>query len=345
MAFGRPDPDALVAAFASSDFTHDEAAWQAGVAQDRSPDEWAIPELDGEGNYSSPVLDRVRSVYQDFLRQAGRRRTCLEALDKVRDGLERLLSALDLCADSGLDHPENPIHQAARSGFESFLDGLDELQEAVLRSQPELGVDALDHLQAATNRIMDAYAFFQKLRNVAMILVCPHCEAENRRGDAKCHQCSAALPIPEQQLQGQVLAENREGVLQPDTAAPALTTPNFQRVEQAVVAWTQGQLEDDGLLAEITAVESNMSGHREVNRAEMEDTEGLTAEELEVTIRLLGAIDHALEGSLAALATMKEYWDKGDSRAPERGLAQLGPPTQKMIEAFLALQSITIEED
>jgi len=64
-----------------------------------------------------------------------------------------------------------------------------------------------------------------------------------------------------------------------------------------------------------------------------------------VTLRLLGLIDVALEGSLKALEEMKLYWDDRDSDHLDKGMAMMGPPTQQMIEAFLALQSITVEED
>lgn len=345
MAFGRSDPNALVAAFASSDFSGDEAAWQEAVEQESPPDELAIPEMDADGNYTSPVLERVLQAYDAYLQDKSQRRSLNQVLESTQAGLEKLLNTMDLCIEEGLDEPTNPIHQAARAGFEEFLQGLDLLQQSVEQRKGDLAESAFDLLQQATNRLMDAYAFFQKLRNTLMTVYCPACGAENRRGSPKCGACQTAIPQQETLSEGRLVAENAEGVLQSEAAPPPLTTPNYQRIEVALERWQRQELDDDGLWAEISGVETNMLGHRKVNKAEMDDLEGLTEEEQEVTLRLLGGIDVALEGSLAALADMKLYWDDGNPDHLTRGMAALGPPTQKMIECFLALQSINVEEE
>ncbi len=345
MAFGRSDPDALVAAFASSDFSHDESAWAEAVEQDRAPGEFDVPEIDADGNYNSPVLTRVLDGYAAYLEDRSQRRAFTSTLDSVRTHIERLLNMMDVCLQEGLDDPNNPIHQAARAGFEDFLTGLDELQESLEKRDQKLAEGAFEMLRLGTNRIMDAFAFFQKLRNVVMTLNCPQCEAENRKGDTKCQACGVTLPQFETVEEGRVLAENAEGVLRQEPATPALTTPNYQKLELAFHRWRQNEMDDSALWNEIVQVETNMNGHLQVNRAEMEDTEGLTEQEQEVTLRLLGLIDLALEGSLKALDEMKLYWENKDLDHLDKGMAMMGPPTQQMIEAFLALQSITIEED
>lgn len=345
MAFGRSDPDALVAAFASSDFSHDDTAWNEAVEQDKAPGEFDIPEIDAEGNYNSPVLTRVLDGYAAYLEDRSQRRAFTNTLDSVRTQVERLLNTMDVCLQEGLDDPNNPIHQAARAGFEDFLTGLDELQDSIEQRDQKLANGAFEMLRLGTNRIMDAYAFFQKLRNVVMTLNCPQCEAENRKGDTKCSACGVTLPQFEAVEEGRVLAENAEGVLRQETPTPALTTPNYQKLELALHRWRQNELDDTALWDEIAQVETNMNGHRQVNQSEMEDTEGLTEQEQEVTLRLLGLIDVALEGSLKALDEMKLFWEDKDMDHLDRGMAMMGPPTQQMIEAFLALQSITVEEE
>jgi len=345
VAYGRSDPDALVAAFASSDFSHDDAAWEEAVAQEKPPGEYDIPDIDADGNYNSPVLTRVLEGYQAYLEDRGQRRSFIVLLDSTRSNLERLLQTMDVCLQEGLDDPNNPIHQAARAGFDDFLTGLDELQDSIEQRDLKLADGAFEMLRLGTNRIMDAYAFFQKLRNVVMTLNCPQCEAENRKGDVKCQACGLTLPQFETVSQGRVLAENAEGVPGHENSLPALTTPNYQKLEVAISRWRQNELNDSALWDEIAQVEVNMTGHRQVNQSEMEDTEGLTQQEQEVTLRLLGLIDEALEGSLQALAEMKNYWEDKDMAHLDQGMAMMGPPTQQMIEAFLALQSITVEEE
>ncbi|MBX3166127.1 MAG: hypothetical protein KF760_01900 [Candidatus Eremiobacteraeota bacterium] len=345
MAFGRSDPDALVAAFASSDFSHDDTAWNEAVEQDKAPGEFDVPEIDADGNYNSPVLTRVLDGYAAYLEDRSQRRAFTSTLDNVRTQVERLLNTMDACLQEGLDDPNNPIHQAARAGFEDFLTGLDELQDSVEQRDPKLADGAFEMLRLGTNRIMDAYAFFQKLRNVVMTLNCPQCEAENRKGDTKCHACGVTLPQFETVEEGRVLAENAEGVLRQEPSTPALTTPNYQKLELALHRWRQNEIDDSALWNEISQVETNMNGHRQVNQSEMEDTEGLTEQEQEITLRLLGLIDVALDGSLKALDEMKLYWEDRDMDHLDKGMAMMGPPTQQMIEAFLALQSITVEED
>jgi hypothetical protein len=345
VAFGRSDPDALVAAFASSDFSHDDSAWNDAVEQDKLPGELDIPEIDADGNYNSPVLTRVLEGYAAYLEDRSQRRALTIILDNTRSNVERLMNTMDVCIQEGLDDPNNPIHQAARAGFEDFLTGLDELQDSIEQRDSKLASSAFEMLRLGTNRIMDAYAFFQKLRNVVMTLNCPQCEAENRKGDTKCHACGVTLPQFETVQEGRVLAENTEGVLRQEATAPALTTPNYQKLELALHRWRENEIDDTTLWNEINQVETNMNGHRAVNQNEMDDTEGLTDQEQEVTLRLLGLIDVALEGSLKALEEMKQYWEDKDMDHLEKGMAMMSPPTQQMIEAFLALQSITVEED
>jgi hypothetical protein len=345
VAFGRSDPNALVAAFASSDFSHDDEAWQAAVDEDRPPDELDIPEMDADGNYQAPVLRRVMDAYQSYLADPGMRPNLKQVLESTQKGVEQLLNTMDLCLEEGLDDPHNPIHQAARAGFEEFLQGLGGLQEWLRQRNHDLAPSALEHLQQGANRIMDAFAFFQKLRNVLMTIHCPACDAENRRGTVKCSACQAPIPQLETLSQGRVVAVNAEGVPVAEPTPTPLTTPNYQRLDQAIQNWRQGSLSDDALWQDVTAVESNMAGHRKVNQAEMEDLEGLTDEEQAITARVLGSIDAALDGSLLALAEMKLYWEDGDGDHLTQGMAMLGQPTQKMIEAFLALQSITVEDE
>ena len=323
MAFGRSDPDALVAAFASSDFSHDDTAWNEAVEQDKAPGEFDIPEIDADGNYNSPVLTRVLNGYASYQQDRSQRRVFTTLLDTTRTQVERLLNTMDVCIQEGLDDPNNPIHQAARAGFEDFLTGLDELQESVEQRDPKLAEGAFEMLRLGTNRIMDAYAFFQKLRNVVMTLNCPQCEAENRKGDTKCRACGLTLPQFETVSEGRVLAENAEGVLRQETAAPALTTPNYQKLEVALHRWRQNEIDDTALWNEISQVETNMIGHRGVNKNEMDDTEGLTEQEQEVTLRLLGLIEVALEGSLKALEEMKHYWEDKDIDHLDKGMAMM----------------------
>lgn len=344
MSTGRPDPNALVAAFAASDFSGDDQAWNEAVEQERPPDEFAIPQPDEDGNYQSPSLTRILEAYRRYLETPEERRALLKVIEQAQQGMDRLLSTLELSAEEGLDDAENPIHQAARTGFDEFLAGLEDLQQALAQRDEDAGEQALGALQSATNRIMDAYAFFQKLRNVAMTVACPSCGAENRKGSPKCSECGTVLPTLEEKTEGRIVAENTEGVLRAETA-PAMTTPNYSRLDQAIGLWRTGESDDARLLSEIQAVESNMNGHQAANRAELEDMEGLTEQEVELTTRILGSIDLALTGSLEAIAEMKLYWEDKDPEHLYRGMTQLGPPTQQMIEAFLAMQSLNTDDE
>jgi len=126
---------------------------------------------------------------------------------------------------------------------------------------------------------------------------------------------------------------------------PTLTTPNYQKIELELSRWSEGQVSDSQLLETLDVIEANMEGHRQANREELEDLEGLTEEEQEFTTRCLGAVEEALAGSLAALSTMKLYWQDQDKSHLEKGFVELGPPTQRLIEAFLAMQQAVAVDD
>lgn len=243
-----------------------------------------------DGNYTCPWLESILDAYEAYLRDKSTCPTLIEELDQTFQRVEHLYDDLQDLIDPA--DPAAPLLHSATEGLQEFLAGLAQLKKSIQPPNARLAQRALERLQQATNKVMDAHAFYQ----------------------------------------------------QPPPQVP-LTTPNYQRLDLAIRQWNEGEVDDELLKLEIEAVEAKMLGHLRVNQAEMEDLEGLTEEEQELTTRLLGAIDSALQGSLQAIATMKRYWDDRQRQHVLQGLQQLLDPTQRMIEAFMALQAVTHPDD
>lgn len=126
---------------------------------------------------------------------------------------------------------------------------------------------------------------------------------------------------------------------------PTLTTPNYLKIELDLARFHSGEIQAEELRETLRSIQANMAGHLQANREEMEDLEGLTEAEQEFSQACLGDIDQALENSLRALERMQQFWVDENPAHLEAGLELLGPPTQQLIEAFLAMQQAMAVED
>ncbi len=340
MAFNRPDADSLVAAFASSDFSSDSESWSSAVAADRPPDELQIPEPDEDGNYSTPALIAVYDALDEFDAGNMKESEILRLFDRIQKTVDDMLVVMDVCVQEGIDDPSNPINEAIAAAFEEHLDALDLLRGATTNKDMAKRGKALTALHAATNRLVDAYAFFQRLRNAASVVYCPNCSNENKFGQSQCSRCKTTLPVGDNlTLQGRLLAEASDGVLHSESAF-FIKTPNYERIETAYTQWKANAISKSELRSELEAVEQNMATHREFNRSERQDLDDLDAEELQMMTKFLNAVDDAIEANLAAINRMKLYYENSDQLNLQQGFDMLALATTKMVEAYLAQEAM-----
>ena len=304
MDWSRPDTDSMLAAFMDSDFSRDEAAWNEEVGSRQTVDDAYVPEPDEHGDYPHPLLD--------VLRQGGP-----EAVERCLEMVDNQLGILAMSAREGLDDPTHPIVVGIKTGFT-------QIRSALLSMGGDFEA-GLGGVQDGVNRLMDAFGFFQRMRAAVMHIPCPACSSVNHKSSARCQECSAALPRQPENPQQRLLAVAAEGV-SPD-ANVAGSTPNYQRVTDALAAWGVQELDDDELLSELEVVEAQLQGHREANDEEGADLEDLSED-------LLVMIDEALEVNLEALAEMKRYWSDGNPEHIRAGYEALGRATQELVEVF-----------
>jgi len=336
--FDRPDTDAMLAAFMDSDFTRDEKAWNEEVDKARSVDDSYIPEPDEHGNYTTPVLERLRDSWADY--KAGKLddEQMQAVLDRCLDSIDNMLVVMQQCVQEGLDDPTNPITVSIRTGFYEHREAVQLMKqffEADNRNAIEEGLAAA---QRATNRLMDAFAFFQRLRAAVTHVTCPHCEMENHKSSTKCQECGNPLPGLPDPPEARLLAVAAEGVAADENAA--VTTPNFQRIADALALWGVHEMEDDALLAEIETVEASMRAHKEANDLDRKDLDGVSGDELKVMQAMVDGVDKALKANLEALEKMKLYWQDGDPEHIRAGFEKLGQATTLMLEAYQFSQTV-----
>lgn len=284
------------------------------------------------------MLERLRDSWQDYRDGKLDDEQMQALLDRCLDNIDNMLVVMQQCVQEGLDDPTNPITVSIRTGFYEHREAVQLMKqffEADNRNAIEQGLAAA---QNATNRLMDAFAFFQRLRAATAHAACPHCSAENHKSSTKCQECGNALPgLPEQPAQ-RLLAVAAEGVAADQNAA--VTTPNFQRIADALAQWGVHEMEDDALLAEIEGVEASMLAHKEANDGERRDMEGVTGEELKVMQTVLDGVDKALKANLEALDRMKLYWQDGNPENIRAGFEMLGHATTLMLEAYQVSQAV-----
>ncbi len=340
MAFNRPDAESLVAAFASSDFSSDSESWNSAVEADRPPDEMQIPEPDEDGNYSTPALIAVYDALDEFDAGTLKEAELMKLFDRIQKTIDDMLVVMDVCVQEGIDDGSNPINEAIATAFEEHLDALDLLRGASTNKDLAKRGRALTALHTATNRLVDAYAFFQRLRNAASVVYCPNCSSENAYGQSLCSNCKATLPIVENVAgQRRLLAEASDGVIHSESAF-FIKTPNYERIENAYTQWKANAIGKAELKAELEAVEQNMATHRDFNQSERQDLDDLDPEELQMMTKFLNAVDDAIEANLAAISRMKLYFENSDQLNLSQGFDMLALATTKMVEAYLAQEAM-----
>ncbi len=338
MDFDRPDTDAMMAAFMSSDFSRDEKTWNEEVDKARAVDDSYVPEPDADGNYTTPVLERLRDSWQDYRDGKLDDEQMQALLDRCLDNLDNMLLVMKQCVQEGLDDPSNPITVSIKTGFYEHREAVQLMKQFFDANNRKAIEDGLRAAQVATNRLMDAFAFFQRLRAAVAHVHCPHCEVENHKSSTKCVECGQPLPGLPDQPEPRLLAVAADGVSSDENAA--VTTPNFQRITEALARWGVHEMEDDELLAEIEDIEASMRAHKDANDSERRDMEGVTGEELKVMQTLLDGTDKALKANLEALDKMKLYWQDLDPEHIRIGFDMLGKATAQMLEAYQLSQAV-----
>lgn len=345
MAYNRPDAESLVAAFASSDFSRDERAWNDAVAEDRGPDDLQIPEPDEDGNYSNSALDAIMDAMAAHEKGEMSDKEFLALLDRIQVAINDTLAVMDAFIQDGLDDARNPINESLQAGFEEHAEAVDFIRDGIKKKDNRTRSKGLLMVQQATNRIMDAYAFYQRLRNAVTVVFCPQCSAENKLGSDKCGSCHTALPnVVRETAPGRLLAEAADGVLRTESTH-FIKTPNYERIEQAYQRWRERDITDEQFKAELEAVEANMVTHREYNNSEREDLDDLEADERALMIKFLDAVDDAIESNLQALNRMKLYFESHDPQPLAQGFDMLAVATTKMVEAYLAQEAMLNQPD
>ena len=330
----------MVAAFASSDFSRDEESWNEAVQMDRGPDDLSIPQPDEDGNYCTPVLERILQAVAEFDSGILKEDEIIALLGKAEEAISNMLALTLTSQEQGLADPDNPICQATQVGFEEHVEAIAKLKHYFETKESKLRKEGLVLLQRATNRLVKSYADFQRLRVASLVVLCPSCGAENRKGTAKCESCRTLLPTqPPTEKDNRLLAVAAEGVIQAESLVP-IKTPNYERIERCIHAWEARELDDQGLAAEIAAVERNMEAHHEANAAERDDLAELTEEEQQLMSALLDSIDAALEANLKALARMQQYFSDSDPEHLRVGFEKFAAATRQTVDAYMASQAL-----
>ncbi|MCE7870630.1 hypothetical protein DYH09_09660 [bacterium CPR1] len=231
---------------------------------------------------------------------------------------------------------DDPIYRQIVSAFQNHLEAVEVMVGEFSREQStgaefarglELARTANDLMLEAHNQAM---VHIQAMGRVS----CIFCSQENERGSERCSKCGRNLPPTADEPERSSFAAVNAGGLEGGGPKGSEVTDNYVEVARALQAWRQDQLDADGLLAVLEAVEQRSRQHQADLVQQREMIELAPEEAREALHRGLDQTEAGLVETLAALEKMKLAFIKEDDTYLETGLHDLEKASRTMVQAF-----------
>lgn len=303
-----------------------------------SPDPSLIPPPDSRGNVETPLLGRLRGAWQRFFGGSAEASEVRAALQEARVELEGRLEMLAQSVQQGVDQADDPVHREIEEAFSEQLGAVGQMEGALDEGADEPDVAAaLTRVQDATNRMAAVFRRFEDKVEESRSFCCPHCTERCTVGDRRCPHCGAMLPMVHAQLSSTTWSH-----LSADGAIPLpgrMTTPNFDRIEQALEMWQSGAASDAEFTDQIDYVAGRFLNHRASVRKDRDDALNMRhvpLEEKAPYVSLLDQIEAALEDGLMALSQMRDGLGAGHRQAVEMSFRRFESNHESICQAWFA---------
>ncbi len=288
------------------------------------------PQADEAGNYQAPALIGMVEVLNRFEQAEIDAQQAWSELQDLRHEVQQRLEWMRLSVEQGWDQAEDELHQWLRSGFCRFDQALEWAQHS-LSSEPSVRLQAIELAQQATNDLAAGMQRFLEHAEACSTVHCPRCSKANRRGAEHCSGCASTLPRSPEVVLAQAEVPELER-----------TTPNHDRLVDAIDAVYAGELGPEGFEREWSAIWGHMQGHYRSIQQDRRDVARHSGSAVEAYRNVLEAIEEGVLASLEALEVMRGYLDTGSSSYLSRGLDLLMQATPLLIEAQELLQSLEV---
>lgn len=314
--------ESLTQAWSEETAAFDSQAWLEDIQPEPAPQ---VPQPDSSGHYSSPALEKLQELVLSEMSPV----QALQSLQSLEEHIQQRLDLMRVSLEVGMDQADDPLHQDIRAGFLQFALALKLARMGWESGESELLTEALEVAQEATDALALSFLAFQERAEACLHINCPNCSQSNLRGAARCSHCHRELPrILEFAAQAEETGSDLE-----------TTTPNYDRVLQALADYQGGRLAVSALARELTEVHQAMLRHAATVEKDRTKGRGLPSAQATPYLRVLDQIEEAIFQSLDALEEMQSFIEEGDS-ALLRGLEDLQMATRAIVAAYDALQQV-----
>ncbi len=280
---------------------------------------------DENGNFSSPALDALLGVWDDYDAERVEHDEVLRVVSRVEAFVSEKLQTMEAEAVSPKVDPHDPNRVAILTAFQNHLVALKSMRDSFANDDFELVDEAFEILQNATNQmVLGLSGLIEDDARYAPIL-CVRCAKENQKTSNNCVHCGAILPKIAQPNEKQVLAVAE---IDRGQESDGETTPNYIEVAEAHESWSQKTLSDEQFYQVLSTVrERHVGQHTLVCEllAKAQDSGDDPAD--------LEHLAEILEQNVNALDEMLEGLEETDDEAVEQGLNALAGATLLLIKA------------
>ena len=301
-----------------------------------------IPEADPDGNVDSPLLQRLRTAWQGHWGGSLPYPEVAAALDEARSELEGRLEMLAQSVQHGLDQANDPVHRKVEQAFSEQLQAVASMQVFLEIGGAESDVrPCMARVQDATNRMAAIFRRFEDEVVDSLTYCCPFCYRRCNLGEKHCPHCDALLPMVRTQLSTSTWSHlSAEGAL---PTQGRVTTPNFDRIEQALEQWRDRTVSDAEFVEQIKNVIRKFVNHRASVQKDRSDVHGMphvSAEERDPYLALLDQIEHTLEEGLGALAQMRTGVMEGHTGVVDEAFRAFEANNEALVQAYFAAEAL-----
>lgn len=166
-------------------------------------------------------------------------------------------------------------------------------------------------------------------------VACIFCQHANARESDRCAQCGRTLTHHGSAPSSTFSVIERQGIEDPGDWAPGLTKI-FAILDQAVEAWQDGVLDDEGLLEEVEQLEHQLQEHEKETYKQAQAIENAPLAAREALCDGLEMTQQALSASLAGLDLMRAGFAEVNLEFVSQGFEEFETASELMIRAYHA---------
>ncbi len=297
---------------------------------------------DEEGNFTSPALQSLLEVWEDFENEQVGTDEVLSVMQKIRAFVDAQIHEMEKGADSPDVDVHDPNRVAILNGFNEHLSALDKMSTFFETDEIELVEEAFEQLQFATNQMVMGFQGLMEHEEEFAPKLCLHCSTENERQATQCKKCGAMMPIIEAPNEKRLLGVAED---ESETSDEALTTPNYMEVAEAHEAWeSEASTAEEFYQVIDTVRQRNLAQFDEAVKL-FEEAQQSEDEQVEEYLDYLERTSQVLGSNVESLETMLLGLEQGKVEVVEDGLTAFAEATIALIEVQKVGERFSASED